>query len=94
VQNLPRRPATFKKCAKQLAILSRSFGSGRKALYYPVRIGHETETELYIPDRGVTAEVGRRRSAAIFYEHTIVAKEMRVGQRVQHALIGVDAAEE
>src|SRR5260370_31289962 len=95
IQEAAAKTSYFQKMApNQLAILSRGFGSGRKAFYYPVRIGHETETELYIPDRGLTAEVGRRRSPAIFHYHTIVANEMRVGQRVQHALIGVDAAEE
>src|SRR5260370_16455897 len=91
IQEAAAKTSYFQKMApNQLAILSRGFGSGRKAFYYPVRIGHETETELYIPDRGLTAEAGRLRSAAIFHEQTIVAKEIRAGQPIQPPFTDLD----
>lgn len=40
------------------------------------------------------AEIRRGGAAAILHKHAIVAEEMRIGQRVQYALVGVDAAEE
>src|SRR5216683_5924463 len=73
---------------------ARNSGSGRESFDNLAGTGDKTKTELDVPERGLAAEIGRGRSTAIFHQHAIVAEEMRVGQRVQHALIGVDAAEE
>ena len=80
--------------AEPCAIPTLNSGSGWESFHNLVRIGNETKTKLNVPNRRLAAKVGRGRSTAIFHEHAIVAEEMRVGQRVQHALIGVDAAEE
>src|SRR4030081_247670 len=73
---------------------TRPGGSGRESFHNLLRIGNETKKKRNAPNRCLAAKLGRGGSTAIFHEHAIVAEEMRVGQRVQHALIGVDAAEE
>ena len=65
-----------------------------RALQDLPRIGDEAEALLDVPHRGLGAEVGRGRGAAILDQHAAVAQEVGVGQRVQHALVGVDAGEQ
>jgi hypothetical protein len=52
----------------------------------------EAETFLDVPKRSFNAKGWRRRSAAILDKNTIVAKEMRMRQRVENALVRVAAA--
>ena len=65
----------------------------RQSRYHVAGFGHEAEAFFDVPQGRFVAEIGGGRAAAILDKHAIVAEEMRVGQRVQHALIGVDAAE-
>src|ERR1700730_10030233 len=58
-----------------------------------LRAGHEAEALLDVPDRRLAAKIRRGRAAAILHQHAIVTEKMRVGERVKHALVGVDATE-
>ena len=55
--------------------------------------GHETETALDVPQRRLEAEIRRGGGAAILDQDAAIAEKIGVGERVQHALIGVDAGE-
>ena len=56
--------------------------------------GDEAEALLDVPHRRLGAEVGRGGGAAVLDQHAAIAEEVGVGQRVQHALVGVDAGEQ
>ena len=56
--------------------------------------GDEAEALLDVEQRRLRAVVGRGRGAAVLDQHAAVAEEVRVLQRAQHALVGVDAGEE
>ena len=68
--------------------------TARKRFDDGVGAGHEAEAFLDVPDRRLGAEIRRRGGAAIVDQDAAVAEEVRVGQRMQHALIGVDAGEQ
>src|SRR5947208_2508899 len=73
---------------------SRNAGLLLQRLQYLPRIGDEAEALLDVPDRRLDAEVGRGRGAAILDQDAAIAQKVCVGQRMQHALVGVDAGEQ
>ena len=66
----------------------------RQCRNYVIGFGDEAEAFLHVPQGRLVAEIRGRGATAILDQYAIVSQEMRVGQRMQHALIGVDAAEE
>src|ERR1700722_4548483 len=58
-----------------------------------VRVRHEAEAFLDVPDGGLCAEVRRSRGAAIVNQNAAIAEKIGVGQRGQNALIDINASE-
>src|SRR3954454_7396969 len=70
------------------------FPQRRDGLAERLAVGDESKALLDVVQRGLQAVVRRRGGGAVPHQHTVVAEEVRVHQRREHALVRVHAAEE